>query len=244
MISRILIPLLALCFASSAAIAQDKITDPNQLPPLPTPQAEDLVCKCVTTFQLKKDDVFFLKVGENYYQIELYGETVSQPLPVRGARTFTLYKQVTDEEGKVTYKPAVQQALSGTGKSHLVILKRKDAKSPITSAGLNLSSSSMPANNIYFYNESTAPLGLQVNTTKTVVQPFSKFTYPFVNTTRNTYTSAKVIMRYKGENKIMSSKRLRLVPGRRIILIAFPSVARAKLGSTPLRMLAIQDMPK
>lgn len=240
MFKRTLIPLVALCLSVPSLLGQPPA---NKLPLLPEAKPEDILCKCVTTFQIKKEDVFFFKVGEKYFEVALAGEAISQTFPVRGSTTFALYKEVTDDEDKTTYIPVVQQALTGLGKSHLITLKRKDDNSPITSTSQSLSTSELPANSIHFFNNSPAPLGVQINTTKTVVKPYTKYTYPFKNTTRDTYTSAKVVMRYKGENKIMSSKRLRLVPGRRVILVAFPSRTRAKLGSTPLRMLVLQDAP-
>lgn len=246
MIKRTFISLILAGLTLPSLSAQEpagNAVDPSHFPGLPPAEPEDILCRCVSTFLLKKNEVFYFKMGTTFHEVNLVGEGVSLPFPVRGSTTFALYKKVPAGEDKTEYKAVVEQVLEGAGKEHLVILKRKNDQSPLKSYSYNLSKSEFPANSIYFFNESPAPLGLQVNTTKTVVQPFKRYTYNYQNTSRDTYTSAKVIMRYKGENKIMASKRLRLVPGRRIILIAFPSKSRAKLGSTPLGMIIHQDKP-
>lgn len=168
---------------------------------------------------------------------------MSLPFPVRESTTFTLYKKTPEGKDAPPYVPVVQQALQGGGKKFLVILSRKDDKSPIKGKAYNISKTQRPANNIYLFNESPVAIGIQVNKTQGVVKPFKKYKYAYPNASRNTYTSANIIMRYKGEKRIMASKRLRLIPNRRIILVCFLSKSRANLGATPLRMITYQDMP-
>lgn len=235
---------LVTILGSSSLFAQaaEKI-NPDELPALPLPEGNDAVCRCVTTFMPDKNKFYYLKIGSAYHVAPLNGENISIDLPVRGERKFVLFEKTTTEDGSEAYLPAVTVPLEGTGKRFLVVLRKPKGK-PITGIAHNLSTASFPASQIYLLNESSATLGLQINTSKATVQPFKKFNYNFRNTDRNTYTSAKIVMRYQGENKIMASKRLRLVPGRRIILVCFASQSRVALGSTPLRMVSYQDMPK
>ncbi|BDS07798.1 hypothetical protein NT6N_28380 [Oceaniferula spumae] len=247
MLPRKITALLLLALTTASLSAQNppaqKPVNPDQLPGLPSPKENDIMCRCVSTFLPGKNETFFFKIDDTYHEVSLTGEGMSLPFPVRGSTTFTLYKKTPAGEDAPPYTPVVEQALSGDGKDFLVFLSRKNDKAPMKSKSVNLNTSSYPANNIYLFNESPAALGLQVNTSKAVVKPFESFNYKFQNTDRDTYTSAKIVMRYKGENKVMASKRLRLVPGRRIILVAFPSKARTQLGATPLRLIITQDQP-
>lgn len=222
--------------------------DPAHIPGLPAAKEGDIMCRCISTFLLKKGEVFYFKIGKSFHMVDLVGEGFSQPFPVRGSTAFRLYKKTPADikpadKDRPPYVPVIQQALKGDGNNFIIVLSRKDAKSPLKSKAFNINKTRFPANNIYLFNESPVALGLQVNTSQGVVQAYKHFNYSYSNTTRDTYTSAKIIMRYKGEKKIMASKRLRLVPGRRMILVCFPSKSRAKLGATPLRMVTYQDKP-
>lgn len=222
--------------------------DHSEIPGLPPAEEEDLLCRCVTTFLPEKNDIYYFKIGKDYHQVELIGEGITTPFPVRGTKTFSLYKKAPadkDAAGKdlPPYLPIVQQALEGGGKDFIVVLGRKDNKSPLKSRLINISKANCPADSIHLYNESPATLGMQIEEEKATLEPYKNFRYSFSGSTRDSYTTAKIVMRYKGENKIMASRRLRLVPGRRMILICFPSENRAKIGSTPLRMITYQDKP-
>jgi len=233
---------LTSCLGINSLLGQaEKEIDHNKLPPLPLAGVDDAICRCVTTFTPSKAETFYLKIGKNFHVAPLIGEGISTDLPIKGVRKFSLYKKVI-KEGEETHIPVVEAPLEGAGKSFLVILDQKKNKS-IQAQVHNLSTTQFPANQIHFFNRSPAALGLQINTSKAVVAPFKSYNYPFENTNRNTYTSAKMVMRYKGETRVMASKRLRLVPGRRIFLICFPSAARVSLGATPLRVISHQDMP-
>ncbi|MFK7849444.1 MAG: hypothetical protein AB8D78_00575 [Akkermansiaceae bacterium] len=171
-------------------------------------------------------------------------EGMSMPFPVRNSTTFILYKHVPNgEEGSPQYLPVVEQPLKGGGKKFLIVLSRKNETSAMKSKSINISKAQRPANKIYVLNESSVPIGLQVDETKAVIKANKQYQYEFPNASRNAYTSANIIVRYKGEMRVMASKRLRLIPKRRIFLICFLSKARANLGATPLRMVSYQDMP-
>ncbi|MEP2774963.1 MAG: hypothetical protein ABJQ29_10010 [Luteolibacter sp.] len=223
--------------------------DPAHLPGLPPAKEGDIQCRCITTFMLGNRETYFFKIGSTYHEVELVSEGISQTFPVSGSTTFTLYKkapptkELPDEE-KSLYVPVVQQELKGGGKDFFIILSRKDDKSPMKTRAINISKANCPADSIHLYNFSPLALGMEIEDSKGVLEPYKNFRYPFGNAaSRNTYTTAKIVMRYKGEDKVMASTRLRLVPGRRMILFCFPSESRASLGATPLRMITYQDKP-
>lgn len=252
MLPRNLLVIFFSCLTLTTLTAQesgdDGPIDPLELPGLPAAEEGDIECRCVSTFQPGKNDVYYFKIDGIYHQVSLVGEAISPPFPVRGSTTFTLYKKNpaakdSSEKEQPLYIPAVQQVLKGGGNEFIIVLSRKDGKSPLKSRSINISKANCPADNVHLYNESPVALGLQINESEATVQAFKNFRYNFSNTTRDTYTSAKIVMRYQGEKKIMASKRLRLVPGRRMILICFPSKSRVALGATPLHLVTYQDKP-
>lgn len=247
MIKHTILALIICSISVSVVSAQDnkptKILNPSQLPDLPPAKKGDLICRCITTFLPNKTDIFYLKIDKKFHQILLDGESISMPMPVRGTTTFTLYAEAVSEEDKVSYVPVVTQPLKGAGNDHLIILSRPNKKTAIKSKSYNISTSNYPVDSIHLFNETPAPLGLQVNSSKATVKPHQTHTYTYRNAGRDTYTSAKVLMAYKGEPKMMSSKRLRLIPGRRTIMVCFPSKKRLKLGATGLGVITIRDMP-
>ena len=243
MFTKTIIALLLSYLSIAALSAQNAPVDPSRLPDLPPAKEGDLLCRCVSTFLPDKNKVLYFKVDGTYFKIALTGEGISMPFPVRGTTTFTLYAKSVSEEDKVVYTPVVEQELKGSGGNFLIIINRAKNKTTLQAKTFNLNTSNYPANKIYLFNESPVSLGLQVNDTKAVVKPFQAYTHSYQNAGRNTYTSAKIVMGYKGETKVMSSKRLRLIPGRRIIMVCFPSKTRAKMGSTPLGVVTIQDKP-
>ncbi|MGJ8643712.1 MAG: hypothetical protein ACSHX9_09915 [Luteolibacter sp.] len=203
----------------------------------------DTLCRVVCTFQTKPGETYYLKLKDKYQEIFLAGESLSQAIPVRGARKFSLYRKAEDEEESETgYMPILEQALEGVGSNYLLILGRSK-EGVIQSKAINLNSSIYPADHIYVINHTSATLGAQINTTQAVIDPFKEIRYGYRDAGRDTYTSAKIVMQYEGETKIMASKRLRLVPGRRMILICFPSEERVAMDATPLRMVLMQDKP-
>jgi len=237
----------ALCLLTCLGICQlysqeNQDTDPNKLPPLPLPREKDAVCRCVTTFPLEKNKFFYIKIGESFHIAPLRDEGISIDIPIIGPRKLTLYQLEVSEEGNETYIPAVEVPLEGVGKRFLIVLNKQKDKS-ISGLAYNLNTNNFPSSNIYVFNQTPTLLGLQINEAMSVVRPYKDFTYKFPNSNRNSYTSARIIMKYNGENKVMASKRLRLVPGRRIILVCFPSRERVSLGATPLRMITYQDKP-
>lgn len=233
------------CISATPTLAQnnDQQDDISRLEGLPSAEEGDIICKAICTFSPKPGEIYYVKIDSKYYAAPLVGEGVTQDIPVRGGRKFILYKIITNEEGEEAHVPAIEVILTGTGSKFLVILSQKTDK-PMTSRVFNLSSSSLGANRVHLFNFSPVALGIQVEEDKYVAQINERISHSFKTAGRNSYTSAKVVMRYQGENKIMGSKRIRLIPGRRVIFVCFASKKRAKLGSTPLGMVTIQDMPK
>ncbi len=242
-----IIALLITCLSLPQLSAQDqgqqKPVNPSELYDLPPTKKGDLLCRCVSTFLPKKNETFYFKMDDTYHEVALAGEGISIQFPVRGSTTFTLYSKSISEEDEIVYSPIVEQALKGSGENYLIILSRPPKKTSLQAKTYNINTNNYPANSIYLFNETPATLGLQVNKTRAVVKPFKAYTHSYQNAGRNTYTSAKIVMNYQGEGKIMSSKRLRLIPGRRIIMICFPSKTRTKMGSTPLGVVTLQDKP-
>lgn len=238
--------LLLFCSLSLPALSQVDDAPPadpeEERPALPGIIEGDILCRCVCTFQTKPGETYFLKLKDDYQEIFLAGESLSQAIPVRGSRKFSLYKKSEDEESETGYVPVLEQALEGVGSNYLLILGRTE-EGEFKSKAINLSSSAYPADQIYIINHTPATLGAQVNTTQAVIKPYTEYRYGYRDAGRDTYTSAKIVMQYKGETKIMASKRLRLVPGRRMILVCFPSEERAAMDATPLRMVLMQDKP-
>lgn len=229
----------AVCITTAAAQENDF----SKLEGLPPFIKGDISCKAVCTFTPTAGEFYYVKVGSKYYVTPLIAEGLSQAIPVRGSRTFILYRKTENEEGKEIHTPVLTTTLGGSGKEYLIIISKLEGK-PITSKVINISASSLPANNVHLFNYSPVALGIQVEKDNYVAQTNKYISHNFKAAGRNSYTSAKVLMRYQGENKIMGSKRLRLIPGRRVIFICFASAKRAKMGSTPLGMVTIQDMPK
>ncbi|MEN8663043.1 MAG: hypothetical protein ABF330_11190 [Lentimonas sp.] len=192
----------------------------------------------------KKNETFYFKIDDDYREVALVGEGISMAFPVRGTNTFTLYSKGLSDEGEVIYIPVVQQLLEGAGGNYLTILSRPKDSQSLQAKTYNLNADKYPVNSLHLFNESGISLGVQVDKVNAVVKPFESHTHKFKDVSRDTYTSAKIAIAYKGEAKIMSSKRLRLLPGRRVIMVCFPSINRAKMGATPLRVITLQDMPK
>lgn len=247
MLTRIIITLFVTCLSLPSLSAQDQgqngPVDPSRLPDLPPAKEGDLLCRCISTFLPKKGEIFYFKMENTYHKVALTGEGISMPFPVRGTTTFILYSKSISEEDKIVYTPVVEQALKGLGGNYLIILSRPKNKKSMQAKTFNINTSNYPANNIHLFNETPAVLGLQVNKSRAVVKPFEAYTHSYNNAGRNTYTSAKIMMNYTGEGKIMSSKRLRLIPGRRIMMVCFPSKTRTKMGATPLGVVTLQDKP-
>lgn len=222
--------------------AQDpeRIADLYELPP---PEEGDLLCRCISTFSPEESETFYFKIGKKYHEVALVGEGISMPFPVRGSSTFILYSKALTEEGKVAYIPIVEQALKGDGKNHIIILSRQENQTSLNAKAYNINTKNYPANSAYIFNETGLRLGVRVDDTNAVVEPYDSHTHKFKNVSRDTYTSAKIAIAYKGEAKIMASKRLRLIPGRRVMMICFPSRDRVEMGATPLRVITLQDMP-
>ncbi|MCP5537059.1 MAG: hypothetical protein H7A51_12640 [Akkermansiaceae bacterium] len=239
----LLIACLSLPLLSSQSQGQAAPDDPATLPGLPPAKDGDLLCRCISTFLPGKNEIFYFKMDNTYHKVALTGEGISLPFPVRGTSTFTLYTKTVSEEDKVVYTPVVEQALKGSGGKYIVIISRPKDKTTLKAKTFNINTANYPANHVYLFNESPVSLGLQVNDTKAVVKPFETYKYSYQNAGRDTYTSAKIVMGYKGESKVMASKRLRLVPGRRMILVCFPSKTRTQMGATPLGMVLYQDKP-
>lgn len=237
-----LIVLFITCLALPSVYAQPQ-EHQSDLYDLPPAQEGDLLCRCISTFQVNKEETYYFKVEDTYHEVALVGEGISMAFPVRGTSTFTLYSKGVSAEGETIYTPVVEEALTGTGGNYLIVLSRSKSESSLEAKTYNINTTSYPANSLHLFNESAISLGVQVNKTNAVVKPFESHTHKFPNTGRDTYTSAKIAIAYKGEVKIMSSKRLRVIPGRRVIMVCFPSVARANMGSTPLRVITLQDIP-
>ena len=177
-----------------------------------------------------------------YYAAPLQGEGISQAIPIRGTKKFSLYKKTKNEEGEEIFKPTLEATLTGAAKEYLIVLSRKKNQ-PIKAIVHSLALSNLSANKVHLFNYSPVDLGIDVEDEQYVVKQNKRMSHGFKVGDRNKYTSAKVVMRYKDEIKVMASKRLRLIPGRRIIFICFDSAKRTKLGSTPLGMVTIQDKP-
>ncbi|MDP4625542.1 MAG: hypothetical protein NWT08_10450 [Akkermansiaceae bacterium] len=243
------IPSLALfclfAFVPLPAMAQDDTPPPvdeEERPEVPRVEEGDLRCRYVSTFKPDPKKPFFLKVDGAYQEFPVIGESLSQDFPIGASRMFELFNLIENEEGEEEYVQVVKQALTGAGDNFLILLRKKEGGA-IASKALNLNSSNYPADHIFILNETPATLGAQIDTSQLIVKPLSEVRYGYRNAGRDSYTSAKIVMQYKGETKIMASKRLRLIPGRRAIFICFPSEERTSMGATPLRMVALQDMP-
>lgn len=242
MLKKNLFGLLIALLSLSQLSAQDheRLSELYDFPPA---QEGDLLCRCISTFLTKANETFYFKVDGTYHEVALSGESISMPFPVRGQSTFTLYSKIINEEGKTVYLPVVEQVLNGSGTNFLIILSRSNDSAIMAGKTYNLNTDNYPANGIYMFNETPLSLGVQVEKVNAVIKPFESYTYDFKDVGRNTYTSAKIAIAYKGKAKIMASKRLRLVPGRRVIMVCFPSQSRAEMGSTPMRVITLQDMP-
>ncbi|MDP4611944.1 MAG: hypothetical protein NWT02_12210 [Opitutales bacterium] len=242
MLKQNFIVLFITCLSLLQISAQDQARQ-DDLYSLPPAQEGDLLCRCVSTFQLQKSETFYFKLDGTYHEVALTSEGISMTFPVRKTNIFTLYSKGLSEEGKVVYIPVVEQMLDGPGVDHLVILSRTPNSKTMVSTAHNLHTDIYPANALHLFNQTPLSLGVQVDNVNALVKPLELYTHKFKNVDRNAYTSAKIAIAYKGEAKIMSSKRLRLLPGRRVIMICFPSKARSDMGATPLRVLTLQDMP-
>lgn len=242
MLKQNFIVLFITCLSLLQISAQDKERQ-DDLYSLPPAQEGDLLCRCVSTFLPQKSETFYFKIDGTYREVALTGEGISMTFPVRKTNIFTLYSKGVSEEGDVAYIPVVQQVLDGPGVNHLIILSRPTNSKALESVAYSLHTDNYPANSLHLLNQTPLSLGVQIDKVNSWVKPLEFYTHKFENVDRNTYTSAKIAIAYKGEAKIMSSKRLRLLPGRRVIMICFPSKARADMGSTPLRVLTLQDMP-
>ncbi|MGJ8652436.1 MAG: hypothetical protein ACSHX8_04120 [Opitutaceae bacterium] len=237
--------IIALLFACLLLpqISAQSAEELNNLHDLPPAEEGDLLCRCISTFLPKKDETYYFKLDNTYHEVALVGEGISMPFPVRKSNTFTLYSQGLSEEGAIIYIPVVQQTLDGSGGNYLIILSRQDNGTSLSAKTYNINTQKFPADSLHLLNQTEIRLGAQVDKVNAVVEPFDVYTHKFKDVSRDTYTSAKIAISYKGEAKVMSSKRLRLVPGRRFIMVCFPSKARAAMGATPLRVITLQDMP-
>lgn len=210
------------------------------------PPAEEelggLSARFVTSFTPGNDEIFYLKDGQDYTEMLLAAENISRPIPLPGSRLLILYQKTLNEEGLEVYVPVIEKILKGSGMTYLILLNRtKDSAYHARVYGLT--QRDFPIDQISIINGTPATLGLSVNEAAIVVKANETQHYDLTEADRHTYTSAKVLMRYKGKSKVMASKRLRLIPGRRVILICIPSRGRAEMGATPLRMITYQDMP-
>jgi len=217
--------------------------DLERLYDLPLAKDGDLLCRCISTFLPKKDETFFFKFEDEYHEVALVGEGISNIFPVRKDNTFTLYTRTYSEEGELIYLPVVEESLEGNGKDYIIVLNRLEGTTSIQAKTYNINTEDYSPNSLHLFNETGLKLGARVDDTNAVVAPFESHTHKFNNVSRNTYTSAKIAIAYKGEAKIMASKRLRLVPGRRFMMFCFPSRTRAEAGATPLKVITLQDMP-
>lgn len=233
--------LLCLLLPNLSAQSKEEMEDLYNLPPA---EDGDLLCRCISTFLPTKEDNFYFKIDDTYHEVALVGEGISMTFPVRDTSAFTLYSKILSEEGKLIYVPIVQQALEGSGNNFIIILSRPQNSSDIQSDSYNINAEKFPVNNLYLFNQTNLRLGVRVDETNAIVDPYDSHTHEFQDVSRDTYTSAKIAIAYKGEAKIMASKRLRLVPGRRVMMFCFPSKTRAEMGATPLRVITLQDMPK
>lgn len=220
-----------ICLSSSYLKAQEE---------LPEILETDITCECITTFTLKNNAIFYIKIGSEYYQAPLKSESLSRKIPVRGAKIFKLYDKVESEEGEVTYEPISETTLSGSGKKYLMIIRR--LKGVYSAESLNLSSSSLSANKVHVLNETNSKLGFKFDEFSTVIKPQQKISHSY-KPGHLAYASASIYAEYKGKPKSMGFKRLRLTSGKRFILVCFPSEARRKMGVTPVRMINYQDKP-
>ena len=240
MLRTIKLLLISTIFITTATAQEYDFT---KLEDLPSFKEGDISCRAICTFTPAAGELYYVKIGSKYYVTPLIGEDLAQPFPVRGSRTLTLYKKSENEAGEEIYIPTLTNTLKGSGKEYLIILSKFENK-PMTSRVISLSKTSLPANNVHLFNYSPVALGIQVEKDQYVAQINERISHNFKAPGRSSYTSAKVLMRYEGENKIMGGKRLRLLPGRRIIFVCFASASRAKMGSTPLGIVTIKDMPK
>lgn len=229
-----------LSFLQIFAQDQEHLSDLYDFPPS---QEGDLLCRCISTFLPQKGETFYFKIDDTYHEVALVGEGISMPFPVRGTSIFTLYSKSFSEEGELIYIPVIEEALEGAGRDYLIILSRSQNQISLDAKAYNINTGNYPANSLHLLNQTELSLGVQVDKINAVVKPFTLHTHKFKSVSRDTYTSAKIAIAYKGEAKIMSSKRLRLVPGRRVIMVCFPSRTRAEMGATPLRVITLQDMP-
>lgn len=242
MFKQYFIVLLIVCLSLPQISAQDEeyLSDLYDLPPA---QDGDLLCRCISTFLPKEKETFYYKIDGNYHEVALTGEGISMAFPVRGNSVFTLYSKIITEQGKPAYVPVVNQALDGVGANFLIILSRAAGSVAMEAKTHNLSADNYPANNIYLFNETPLSLGVKVDKDTSVIRPFESYTYEFNDLEGDRYASAKIAIAYNGKAKIMASKRMRLIPGRRVMMICFPSEARAEMGVTPMRVVTLQDMP-
>jgi len=153
-----------------------------------------------------------------------------------------LVKEENSDETKETYQPVLNSQLIGSEKNYMLILF-KDKKGTLSSRTQNLSRTKLPANKVHLFNYTHLNLGVEIGDDKYIAKKQQLITHNCKTVGRNNYASAKVITRHNGENQTMASKRLRLIPGRRVIFVCLVSPERAKLGSTPLNMITIQDKP-
>ena len=229
--------------ALSANTLSAQKSDFTRLEGLPPLEEGDLTCRVISTYKPTNDKLYYVSIGSKFYVAPIISETLSQAIPIRGKRIFTLYQKIENEEGEEIQTPVVTAELKGSGSNFLVILS-KNQEEPISSKVVDLAPSKLAANKVHLINLSPVALGMQVEDTQHIAQLGQRVSHNFKTAARNSYTSAQVIMRYQGENKIMGSKRLRLIPGRRVIIVCFASAKRAKMGATPLGMVTIQDIPK
>lgn len=243
MLKRYLITLI-LCFSFLHLTSGQSRKEVEDLYDIPAAQEGDLLCRCISTFIPEKNETFFFKIGEEYHEVALVPEGISIIFPVRKTNVFKLYSKNRSEEGAPIYFPVVEQALEGKGKDYILILSRSQNSSPINSVAYNINIHDYPTNGLYVFNQTGLNLGLRVDDTNAVIEPFGTHIHDFRDVSRDIYTSAKIAIAYNGKPKVMASKRLRLVPGRRFMMFCFPSKKRAEMGATPLRVLTLQDMPK
>lgn len=241
MLKQNFIVLFISCLSLLQISAQDQSRQ-NDLYDLPPAEEGDLLCRCVSTFQLQKSETFFYKLDGTYHEVALTSEGISMTFPVRKTNIFTLYSKGVSEEGNVIYVPVIEQVLDGPGINHLLILSRPANSKALDTVAYNLHTDNYSANALHLLNRTPLSLAVQVDKVNSWVKPLEFYTHEFKSVDRNAYTSAKIAITYKGEAKIMASKRLRLLPGRRVIMICFPSKTLADMGATPMRVVTIQDM--
>lgn len=236
MINNTLLVLLVFIFGTTALQAQSET---------PSEPEGSVVFSAIfiTSFTPRADEVFYLKDGQNYTEVPLVAENMSRPVRLPSSRLLRLYQKILNDDGLEVYVPVIEQPLKAPGGKYMILLNQQNDNA-YHARVYNLSNNDFPTNQISILNGTPAVLGLSINEAVIIVKANEIKHYDLTEADRNTYTSAKVVMRYKGKNKVMASKRLRLIPGRRVILFCIPSRSRVEMGATPLRMITYQDKPK